>query len=199
MNTNPDEATLALWLDDELTGEALARVESWAQTQPEQMEAREAVRKWRGMMASALPASEEPPFPDFFNSRVRQAIVDATAQSAPEQRVGWSWKSWFMPTAACAGMVMTFWAGTRVNPPVTDEYAAIPRAIIVEPALYTPENGVEAEWVSSQNANASVIILKGVAAIPDSFDLTETAYEPLESEVDSTAYNDQHHQREVGF
>ena len=34
MNTNPDEATLALWLDDELAGSELATIEAWAAGQP---------------------------------------------------------------------------------------------------------------------------------------------------------------------
>jgi len=61
MNTNPDEATLALWLDDELTGEQLAAVEAWAANQPEKIAAREGIRRWRATMAAAIPASEEPP------------------------------------------------------------------------------------------------------------------------------------------
>ena len=48
MNTNPDEAALALWLDDELTGEQLAAVEAWAAGQPEQLSAREEIREIRG-------------------------------------------------------------------------------------------------------------------------------------------------------
>ena len=47
MNTNPDEAKLAMWLDDELQGEELAAMEAWAGSQPEQLAAREEVRRWR--------------------------------------------------------------------------------------------------------------------------------------------------------
>ena len=110
MNTNPDEATLALWLDDELAGEDLAAVEAWALTQPEQLAAREEIRHWRVTMASALPATEEPPYPEFFNSRVLQAIRELAPAAAPSRR-SFSWKSWLMPVAACAGMALTFWAG----------------------------------------------------------------------------------------
>lgn len=199
MNTNPDEATLALWLDDELTGEALARVEQWARTQPEQLLAREEIRKWRRLMAEALPALEEPPFPDFFNSRVLRAIEQSTIQPAPLEKRGWNWRSWLMPVAACAGMAMTFWAGTRMQSPPVDEFAGIPRAIVIEPALYTPESGVEAEWSGGQNADASVIVLKGVAAIPDNFDLTETACLELESEIHAVAYQSSQSQGRADF
>ena len=43
MNMNPDEATLALWLDDELTGPEKAVVEAWASQHPDQLAAREEI------------------------------------------------------------------------------------------------------------------------------------------------------------
>ena len=56
MNTTPDEVLLALWLDDELEGEDLAKVEAWALAQPDQLAAREEVRAWRKTMATVMPA-----------------------------------------------------------------------------------------------------------------------------------------------
>ena len=55
MNTNPDEATLALWLDDELTGAELAAVDAWSIQQPEQIAAREEVRRWRATISAGSP------------------------------------------------------------------------------------------------------------------------------------------------
>jgi hypothetical protein len=186
MNTNPDEATLALWLEDELAGEDLAAVEAWALTQPEQLAAREEIRHWRATMASALPATEEPPYPEFFNSRVRQAIRELAPAAAPSRR-SFSWKSWLMPVAACAGMALTFWAGTNAISPPEYDVAGAPKAIPVEPVVYTPEHGVGAEWFASKEASATVIVLKGVAAIPDATDFSATVYLPAEREIDSTA------------
>ena len=98
MNTNPDEATLALWLDDELTGEELAAVDSWAAGRPDQLAAREEIRHWQATISSALPASEEPPFPDFFNSRVMQGIRESSPKMVPAVPAkGFSWTSWLMP------------------------------------------------------------------------------------------------------
>lgn len=188
---NPDEVMLALWLDDELSGEEHVAMEAWALTQPEQLQARQALREWRELMARTLPASEEPPFPDFFNSRIRQAIEESQVKPVTREKPlsRFKWPVWFAPMAACAGMALTFWVGTRVNAPQADEFAGIPRAIVVEPALYTPETGVKAEWVASQNATASVVVLKGVAAIPDSFDLMETAQVPSHDKNEATAFH----------
>lgn len=186
MNTNPDEATLALWLDDELAGADLAAVEAWALTRPEQLAAREEIRRWRATVASAMPASEEPPYPDFFNSRVLQAIREPAPAAGPAVK-SISWKSWCMPMAACAGMALTFWAGTKATTPPEYDVAGAPKAIPVEPVVYTPEIGVNAEWFASKEASATVIVLKGVAAIPDATDFSETVYLPANREIDSTA------------
>lgn len=183
MNTNPDETRLALWLDDELTGADLAEMEAWAATRPEQLAAREELRSFREMMAANLPASEEPPYPDFFLSRVNQGIRDLQAAEAPAKSSASVpfWKSWIMPIAACAGMVLAFGIGKRSN----DAPAALTVVPAVAPVVYTPEDGVDAEWIASADAN--VIILEGVSAIPDATDFSETVYVPTARESDRTA------------
>jgi hypothetical protein len=185
---NPDEAKLALWLDDELTGEDLAAMEAWAVDQPDRLAAREEVRRWRGLINESLPASEEPPYPDFFNKRVLQAIHEsAPRQEIPVVAKRVSWASWFTPLAACAGMALAFWVGTQTRKPPEYNVAGAPKAIIIEPAVYTPERGVNAEWFASHEAAATVIVLNGVAAIPDTMDFSATAAVPSSSERDSTA------------
>ena len=197
MNTNPDDATLAMWLDDELAGADHASVEVWALTRPEQLAAREAIRRWRTTMAAALPASEEPPYPDFFNCRVLQAIREQAPTAGPAVR-SISWKPWFMPVAACVGMVLAFWLGTETKSTPEYDVAGAPKAIPVEPVVYTPENGVAAEWFSSKEASATVIVLNGVAAIPDATDFSATVYLPVDREIDSTAGIEVKSETEVG-
>ncbi|NJM37359.1 MAG: hypothetical protein HC845_05540 [Akkermansiaceae bacterium] len=189
MNTKPDEETLALWLDDELVGDDLAAVEAWAMTQPEQIQARAEIRSWRKTMSSALPASEEPPYPDFFNHKILQAVREPISQPVAPVKKSFSWRHLLMPVAAGVGMALTFLAGKNSKANISNEveYANIPRAIpVAEPVLYTPEIGVNADWFASEQASASVIVLNGVAAIPDTMDFSKTVYLPTESEIDST-------------
>ncbi|HVJ45573.1 MAG TPA: hypothetical protein VM511_04240, partial [Luteolibacter sp.] len=104
MNTTPDEVLLALWLDDELEGEELAKVESWALTQPDQLAAREEVRAWRKNISTVIPAEVEPPYPDFFNSRIEKSIRELSAKEAPPAPVresGSFWR-WLFPATAFA-------------------------------------------------------------------------------------------------
>ncbi len=189
MNTNPDETKLALWLDDELHGEELAAFEVWVSNQPQHFAARTEIRRHREMMAAAIPASEEPPYADFFNSRISRAIREQAAVPSPVSNRSFSWRSLSLPLAACAGMVLAFMAGTRMTKPAPPQInvAAIPRAIPVEPILYTPERGVEAEWISSSDGAATVIVLSGVDAIPDETDFSETVSLKSEGEIHSTA------------
>lgn len=184
MNTNPDETKLALWLDDELTGAELAEMNLWAAGVPEQLAAREELRSYKNMMAGALPASEEPPYPDFFLSRVNQGIRELQAATkAPAATAVPFWKSWLMPVAACAGMVLAFGIGRNT----TNSGKPISSLPANSPAVYTPEEGVDAEWFASSNAGATVIVLQGVTAIPDSTDFTETVYVPTARESDRMA------------
>ena len=198
MNTNPDETSLALWLDDELTGVEFAAVDAWATFQPEQLAAREEIRHWRATMAAAIPASMEPPYADFFNSRVLQAIREQKPISDSPKKHSFSWKSWLMPAIACAGMVMAFWIGKKTQTSIDYDVINAPRAIPVEPVVYTPESGVKAEWFASSKASATVIVLNGVTAIPDTTDFSETVYVPMDREIDSTADRGAQPEWEIG-
>lgn len=187
MNTNPDETTLAQWLDDELTGSELTTLEAWAAGQPAQIAARNEIRQWRATVTAAMPATEEPPYPDFFNRRILQAIqADAPVAASPKKKP-FPWASWFMPLAACSGMALAFVIGKKSQTPTSYDVTNAPRAIPVEPMLYTPESGVNAEWFASSEASATVIVLSGVTAIPDATDFSSTASVAFPREIDSTA------------
>ena len=190
MSTKPDDTTLALWLDDELDGEALATVEAWAKDHPEQLAARDEIRRWREMISASVPASEEPPAPELFNGRIARAIrEDGVGSGSNRSQERARWRTMFMPLAACAGMVLAFWLGMK-NPselPATTQQAPAADPELIAPMVYTPETGVKAEWFSSTAASATVIVLDGVDAIPDSLDFAATASRQQWNEIDSTA------------
>lgn len=200
MNTNPDETRLARWLDDELHGEELASFEVWVKDHPEHFAAREEIRKWRELVASAIPADEEPPYADFFNSRVMRQIRESQVAVPEDPRPGrFSWRSLVMPMAACAGMLVAFQLGVRMQggpaarmagtpdpaPPVAPVLAA---AAPLDPVIYVPQKGVKAEWFNSEDASATVIVINGVDAIPDTTDFSETVMLKTVREIDSTAW-----------
>ncbi|BCU79116.1 hypothetical protein [Luteolibacter sp. LG18] len=184
MNTKPDDVTLALWLEDELEGDEFARVEAWAATQPDQLAAREETRRWRKQASALLPREEEPPYADFFNSRIRSAITaNQTVMPQPREKRAWWRAAWFMPATAAAGMALAFWMGTRAAAPEPMTVAA------ATPVIYTPYNEVQAKYYSGNNGSSTVIVLDGVSAIPDTLDFHDTASVSPGSEIDSTASN----------
>ena len=178
MNTTPDEERLALWVEDELDTAGRAAVDAWAATQPEWLERRELARQMKALLREKLPAAEEPPYAEFFNARIAREIeresVAATPVAPAMSSSGRSWR-WFLPATAVAGMMLCFWAGTRITPPsvtVSAPSRVMPAPV---PVLYTPEKGVKAAYFASEPADAMVIVLDGVAAFPDSFEVPDTA------------------------
>ena len=186
MNTTPDEERLALWVEDELDATSRAAVDAWAATQPEWLERREVARQMKALLGGSLQAVEEPPYAEFFNARIAREIEREVAMAAPVtpavatpvapmvRAPGKTWR-WFLPATAVAGMVLCFWAGTRITPPSVTVTGPTPPAAASAPFLYTPEQGVKADYFASEPAGAMVIVLDGVAAIPDSFEVPETA------------------------
>lgn len=175
MNTTPDDEMLALWVDDALEGPAAAGVDAWASTRPEWLERREQARQIAPLLKSVLPAAEEPPYAEFFNTRIAREIArESGGAVAPTFSRSRSLRNWFLPATAVAGMVFCFWAGTRMVPAPT---IAAPDPVAAPPApyLYTPEKGVKAAYFASEPAEAMVIVLDGVAAIPDTFEVPDTA------------------------
>src|SRR5687768_12723571 len=103
MNTIPDDELLALWVEDELSGPSTASVDAWASAQPEWLEHRELARQMKPLLRANVPASEEPPYAEFFNARIaremgREVVAVgsvATAGTAPTK----FWR-WFLPATA---------------------------------------------------------------------------------------------------
>ncbi|MEK7952501.1 anti-sigma factor family protein [Luteolibacter soli] len=184
MNTTPDEERLALWVEDELDATSQAAVDAWAATQPEWQERREVARQMKSFLRGSLPAAEEPPYAEFFNARIAREIQREAAvlePVAPAARVaplaeapGRIWR-WFLPATAVAGMVLCFWAGTRISSSPSHVAGPTLPTPASTPVLYTPEQGVQADYFASAPAGGMVIVLDGVAAIPDSFEVPDTA------------------------
>ena len=182
---------LALWLDDELQGDELAAAEACFGNDTDSLAAREETRRWRVMIAGAIPAHQEPPYAEFFNARIARVIREPAHEPMPVT-VRWiSWNAVLFPLAACVGMAFTFLLGVKTSDHRSDlvdiDVSGAPKAIPVDRILYTPESGVKAEWFTSLDASATVIVLDGVDAIPDSMDFSATAESPTLRDIDATA------------
>lgn len=197
MNTTPDEVMLAMWLDDELTGEDLARFELLAAADPELWARREESRQWRGFISSSLPNELTPPYPELFNRKVMQGIraADTKVPAAPlviappptagGNVLAFPPRRWALPLASAACVMLAFYLGRESagNDSIADNPSSAPTPAEITPSLtttprgpiYTPDQGVKAEWIVASDQSTGVIVLKGLAALPDSTDLTGTA------------------------
>ncbi|MGB2402120.1 MAG: anti-sigma factor family protein [Akkermansiaceae bacterium] len=171
----PDPAELTLWIDGELNGDDLARVESWAKNHPEYLVERDAVRAMKSEIRSTIPASVEPPYADFFNQRIMRTIEDGSA-NASEQRttagfalIAGKLGKWLALPATAAAMLICFYIGTQVN-----QVTAPPSPVVkvsAKPTIYMPDGNVRANIFSPANNAATVIVLEGLEDIPDDFEI----------------------------
>lgn len=165
----PDDERLALWVEDELDAGTAAEVERWAAGRPEWLERREQARWSRELLGGVLGRDAEVPHAEFFNARIRREIEVRGGADAPAAAVSrprpWLW---LMPATAAAGVALGFFLGHDRQ----GGEAAPSMAAELAPVLYTPEMGVEAEFVGGEDA--TVIVLAGVRAIPDEWEIPET-------------------------
>lgn len=169
MNTKPDDELLALWVEDELDVSVHTEVDAWASGQAEWTEHRALARKTKWMLGSHIAADEDVPNGEFFNARIRREIEVRETVVEPAKSRGRSVIGWLVPLTAAASLVLGIWIG-RGGP--QSELVPAPIAELA-PVLYTPQKGVEAELLRSEAA--TVVVLAGVDAIPDSWEIPATA------------------------
>jgi len=121
----PNDILLTRWMDGELDGKDLARVEAWVAEHPELLAERDAVQAMSASLKENIPASEEPPYPDFFNHRILRTIeeerltaIEPTKETPQKNtRNLWQWLS--LPIAAAAMAVCFYWGAQTATPPTT--------------------------------------------------------------------------------
>ena len=188
MNKAPDETTLTLWMDGLLDGEELQNMEVWAQAHPELLAERDAIRTMSQSLQTSIPSSIEPPYPDFFNQRILNAVTEdgANQVTTSAQSKGGLWRWLTIPVAAGA-MALCFYLGTQNSALKTNttQYTTT----IIKPTVYTPDSGVEAEIFINAEQNATVIVIEGLQDIPDDL---EIAGIPSKDDPNNTLINTQH-------
>ncbi len=171
MNTTPppddlNEELMTRWIDGHLTPEELAAVERALAAQPLLAREKESAQRLGGLLRQHLPAQVEPPSPEFFTSRIMEEIQGApvvkTLTPAASRRVRdavpWFRQAWFAPLASAAAVALLFLTMNNSRPGSADRTAA---------RAYAPDPKVIASAFFSEEAQATVIDLKGLEAVPD--------------------------------
>lgn len=164
-HTELNEDLLTRWIDGQLTPEESARVEQHLAAAPELRRDKEDAVQVRALLRQHLPASIEPPSPEFFTGSVMNEIrreLPSTARPAEKRQAsGWlSWlrAPWFAPVASAAVLALAFVIWRPDNSPAVNE------ALLVQ--AYTPDASIKATAWYSEDAGATVIDVQN-ATVPD--------------------------------
>lgn len=204
MNANPpqdmNEELMTRWIDGQLSPEEQASVSLLLADQPALELEKQSALHLGGLLRSHLPATLEPPSPDFFTSRIMDEIRSQTAtmpvaknlKTAAAATAGgsggssfWSWlrRPWFAPLASAAAVAIVFGVidGSHSGKSVSMDTARI----------YAPDPNVVAKAFYSDSAEATVIDLQGLQPVPNdrqirAFDLASA--EPAEPGQPQTFY-----------
>lgn len=159
MNENRKEELLTRWLDDALTGDEQSELERLLESHPELRNDREEQLKIREKLRSVIPAEEEPPYPDFFNSHLERLVKESMSAPKDEKsRPGLRLWTWWMAPAAAAVVVAAFIAGMKSNP--ATEGGGVVTASSTE--IYSPLSTVSAQVMEDEDLGATLIVVEGL-------------------------------------
>jgi len=175
----PNEEILRSWLDGELEGEELQNMEAWAEVHAAELDEEfKCEIGWNvlnGDIVDSLPTSVDPPYPEFFNTKLKQAILKEESLKQPVKMsetvvhsgVSSFWQKFrLMIAPAGIAALVAFYAGTQMR---ADQPSGKIETVTVDNSIYVPVSGVVAEVSSSEDATE--IVLKGLAPISDDLDI----------------------------
>ena len=185
----PDKELLADWLEGKLEGDELTEMEAWAAEHAGDLDNEfKCDIGWDALnddMLFSIPAAEEPPYPEFFNSKLKQAILadgevdDLAVEETQSESSVPLWKkvqTVLLPASLAAAVA--FYIGTQMKEGAVAEGAG--NEVIVE-VIYIPDENVEAEI--SDTVDATEIILEGLSPIADDFDMNMSSVSPSKSSM----------------
>ena len=157
----PSDETLTQWIDGTLPPQERAALES--SLPPGWAAEREAARQLGDLLRSHLPARMEPPAPERFTSSIMAAIGQPehspAAAGGPAAKVVAfpRFRQWFAPLASAAAVAACFlvWNATHRAAP----------AVLAK--VYAPDARVTARAWFAEDADATVIELENLDAVPD--------------------------------
>jgi anti-sigma factor RsiW len=160
---NDRDATLTRWIDGALTSAERAEFESML-TDPGQRRSadleKQVIESLRSLLREHVPASVEPPYPDFFNSQVLKRIRDEQLQALSRKQTGnwfeWLRRAWF-PALSAAAAVITVLAFVNIRREPTGT-----RVI----SVFSPEPDAVATAVAAPDAGAVIIDVQGLETYP---------------------------------
>lgn len=182
MNKNRKEELLTRWLDDALSDEEVRELEPVLAENPEWHDERKQYRKMRGELRAAIPAEQEPPYPDFFNTHLERLVQEAmrSEKGAGTRRgagPGRLWTLWLAPAAAAAvvaAFILGMNSAPRSAPPVVGaggvgsvEGNRLLDAPGENGEAYSPLSSVSTDIIHDDALGATLIVVEGLEELSD--------------------------------
>jgi anti-sigma factor RsiW len=174
MDLEPKQPRLTRWIDGELDGDELREFEQALADDPQLAAAKAEAENLRQLLQSEMP-DRDIPNPEFFNSQIQRRIADESADTTRSPGPGSSPASnsgilsWFLSpftlASAAAVIALGLFALSQLpgGNPSTDHTSVA--------STYTPDKAIDARDFYSAAADATVIVLDGLSALPDSTEI----------------------------
>ncbi|MCH2065119.1 MAG: hypothetical protein MK194_15495 [Roseibacillus sp.] len=169
MKNDRKEELLTRWMDDGLSDEELRELEPVLAEHPELYGEKEDYARLRQELQAAIPAEVEPPFPDFFNSRLERMVrQESRGASRTDSRRGEGafnriWLLWMAP-AATAAVVVAFLLGMKSAQPAS-QGGVVDAAAGSE--VYSPLASVSTEVILDRESDSTLLVVEGLAPLAD--------------------------------
>jgi anti-sigma factor RsiW len=172
MDLEQKQQQLTRWIDGELEGDELSEFAKAVAADPQLAEAKAEADDLRKLLRVDMP-DREIPNPDFFNSQVQRRIdqesAPAASPAAAPSPSGGGILSWFqspftLASAATVVLLGFFALSQKSDAPGAPDHTSVA-------STYTPDKDIVASLFYSDEADATVIMLDGLAAMPDSTEL----------------------------
>lgn len=153
------------WIDGELDDE---QVRELLNTNPELIELKKSADEAGKLLRHELPLEENPPYPDFFNHRIQQRLLEEdnaeTQPAAASMREEARFFPMFTRSRLFAGLAFSALAIGLIVHSLLDPINSSSQSEIV--GTYTPNPNVEASIQYHAEAQATIISLEGLETIP---------------------------------
>ncbi|SKA82610.1 hypothetical protein SAMN02745166_00935 [Prosthecobacter debontii] len=164
MKTPPEDHDLIRWLDGEMSATELERFTARLETDSALKAEAEFMQRMCADVRSALPAEMPVPYGDFFNSQIQVRLTQETVGSSSVltgERA--SWLDWFrLPSFVTAAAVAV--AVVTAGVMIVRQPSEVGNSLVL--SSYAPNGKVQVSSYQSAEAQATVLVLDGLEAIP---------------------------------
>ncbi len=161
MKTPPEDHDLIRWLDGEMTPAERERYAARLAADPALKAEVEMMQQMSADLRAHLPAEMPVPYGDFFNSQIQVRIAQEEARALePAGRPALSWRDWFrLPTLVAATAAVGIAAVMIWQQPPSGSGSVVL-------STYAPNPNVQARAYHSDEAQATMLVLEGLEAMP---------------------------------